>query len=305
MSKNLLNKYVWLVEAIYKAKFISLEEINKLWLEEDMSEGMEIPRKTFNTWKNQAEELFGIIISCERKGGYHYYIENADDIKNGEFRNWLLESVSVGNLLLENKSLSNRIILENIPSGKKHLARMLEAMKKSEMLEITYKSYWEDDEKTQKVAPYCVKLFRQRWYMVALRIFDNKIRIYALDRIRELSVTDETFTYPDDFSPEAYFEGFFGIIHVKNVPIETVILKVDAGQANYMRALPLHSSQKEIERNVFGSIFTLRIRPTFDFIQEILWNGDAVEVLEPQWLRIEMAGIVKRLWDKYKLKRKC
>ena len=178
-------------------------------------------------------------------------------------------------------------------------------MKKSEMLEITYKSYWEEDEKTLKVAPYCVKLFRQRWYMVARRIFDNKIRIYALDRIRELSVIAETFTYPDDFSPEAYFEGFYGIIHVKNVPIETVILKVGAGQANYMRALPLHPSQKELERNIFGSIFALKIRPTFDFMQEILWNGDAVEVLEPQWLRIEMAGIVKRLWDKYKLKRKC
>ena len=299
MSKNLLNKYVWLVETIYKAKFISLEEINKLWIEEDMSEGMEIPRKTFNTWKNQAEELFGININCERKGGYHYYIENADDIKNGEFRNWLLESVSVGNLLLENKSLSNRIILENVPSGKEYLARILEAMKKSEVLEMTYKSYWEEDEKTLKVAPYCVKLFRQRWYMVARRIFDNKIRIYALDRIRELSVIAETFTYPDDFSPEDYFEGFFGIIHVKNVPIETVVLKVDAGQANYMRALPLHPSQKEVEKNIFGSIFALKIRPTFDFIQEILWNGAAVEVMEPKWLRNEMKKMVEMMSKNY------
>lgn len=304
MSKNLLNKYVWLVKTIYKAKYISLEEINKLWIEEDMSEGMEIPRKTFNTWKNQAEELFGIIINCERKGGYHYYIENADDIKNGEFRNWLLESVSVGNLLLENKSLNNRIILENVPSGKEHLARILEAMKKSEVLEIIYKSYWEEEEKTLKVAPYCVKLFRQRWYMVARRLFDDKIRIYSLDRIRQLSVTAENFTYPDDFSPENYFDGFFGIINIKDVPVENVVLKVDAGQANYMRALPLHSSQKEVEKNKFGSIFTLKIRPTFDFMQEILWNGDTVEVLEPQWLRIEMAVIVKRLWNKYRIKRR-
>ena len=172
-------------------------------------------------------------------------------------------------------------------------------MKKSEMLEITYKSYWEEDEKTLKVAPYCVKLFRQRWYVVALRIFDNKIRIYALDRIRELSVNAETFTYPDDFSPEDYFEGFFGIIHVKNVPIETVVLKVDAGQANYMRALPLHPTQKEVEKNIFGSIFALKIRPTFDFIQEILWNGAAVEVMEPKWLRNEMKKMVEMMSKNY------
>ena len=304
MSKNLLNKYVWLVETIYKAKFISLEEINKLWLNEDMSEGMDIPRKTFNTWKNQAEELFGININCERKGGYHYYIENADDIKNGGFRNWLLESVSVGNLLLENKSLSKRIILENVPSGKEHLARILEAMNKSEMLEIIYKSYWEEDEKTLKVAPYCVKLFRQRWYMVARRIIDDKIRIYSLDRIKNLSITADTFTYPDDFSPEAYFDGFFGVIHAKNVPVETVVLKVGADQANYIRDLRIHESQNEVERNAEYSIFTYYLRPTFDFMQELLWNGEEVEVLEPQWLRIEMAGKVRHLWNKYKTGKK-
>ena len=67
-----------------------------------------------------------------------------------------------------------------------------------------------------------------------------------------------------------------------------------------MRALPLHPSQKELERNIFGSIFALKIRPTFDFMQELLWNGEDVEVLEPQWLRLEIAGKVKRLWNKYK-----
>ena len=82
------------------------------------------------------------------------------------------------------------------------------------------------------------------------------------------------------------------------------MLKVNAGQANYLRALPLHQSQKEVKKNKFGSIFTLRIRPTFDFMQEILWNCDAVEVFEPQWLRVEMAGMVKRLWDKYRIKRR-
>lgn len=29
MAKNLLNKYVWLVETIYKAKRITFEEINE------------------------------------------------------------------------------------------------------------------------------------------------------------------------------------------------------------------------------------------------------------------------------------
>ena len=36
MAKNLLNKYVWLVETIYKSKKISFDEINRRWLDNDM-----------------------------------------------------------------------------------------------------------------------------------------------------------------------------------------------------------------------------------------------------------------------------
>jgi DNA polymerase-3 subunit epsilon len=45
----------------------------------------------------------------------------------------------------------------------------------------------------------------------------------------------------------------------------------------------LHESQEEIERNPEYSIFSLNLRPTFDFQQELLWNGGDVEVLEPEW----------------------
>lgn len=266
-----------------------------------MSEGREIPRKTFNTWKNQTEELFGINISCERKGGYHYYIENAEDIRQGGLRSWLLATVSVSNLLMDNRNLSDRIILENVPSGNEYLGQILGAMKNNVMIEVAYQSFDDEKAKTCVVAPYCVKLFRQRWYLIADRVFDNKIRIYSIDRIKNIAITAEAFKYPDDFSPEDYFAGCFGIIHVKDVPIETVVIKVDSAQANYLRSLPLHRSQLELERNDNYSIFTINVRPTFDFKQELLWNGDAVEVIEPQWLRNEIKQTVVKMSNKYSL----
>lgn len=61
-----------------------------------------------------------------------------------------------------------------------------------------------------------------------------------------------------------------------------------------------HESQEETERNEEYSIFTYRLRPSYDFIQELLWNGGDVEVLEPEWLRKEIAGKIKRIWNKYK-----
>ncbi len=302
MAKNQINKYVWLVETLYKAKKITLKEINRRWLETDLSEGLEIPRRTFHTWKNTVEEMFGLVIMCDKSDGDRYYIENREALEDDGLQRWLLNSMSVSNTLLENKSLSDRILLENIPSGQDFLDTVMSAMKKSKILEITYKGYWREHESTFRVAPYCVKLFRQRWYLVANSVYEGKIRIYSLDRVLEAQLTDEPFKYPKNFSPEVYFSGCFGVIRNDGIEVETVKLKVNVNQANYLRSLPLHPSQKETERNADHSIFTLRVRPTLDFQQELLWNGDALEVLEPLWLRQELADTVKRMWNNYNTK---
>lgn len=295
-----MNKYVWLVETIYRAKRISLKELNRRWLENDMSDGQEIPERTFHKWRIAVEELFGLDIVNEGRGDYRYYIENADELSNGNLRSWLFNTLSVSTLLQANLGMKDRILLEEIPEGKAYLPVIIEAMKENVQLIMTYQSYWRDEEHTFEVEPYCLKLFRQRWYLVARSAYYNKVLIYALDRVRQLQATEVRFTYPKDFQPDEYFDGCFGIIAGDGTKVETVRLKASAGQANYLRSLPLHPSQEETERNDAFSIFTLRIRPTFDFIQELLRQGEGVEVLSPLWLRKEVAGMVCRIWNKYK-----
>ena len=298
MAKNLINKYVWLVDTIYKAGRITFEEINQKWI--DDFEEDPIPLRTFHKWRIAAEDMFNLAIECERKGGYHYYIENRDEIKRGGLRNWLLGTISVSNLLLDSQSLKDRIMLEDVPSGQEILAVILDAMKSNTQLQITYQSYWCEDSNTFIVYPYCVKLFKQRWYMVALSPYYDKVMIYSLDRIFNIvKLEGETFSMPEDFSPVDFFLNYYGIIAGTKRNIETVKLKVSAGQANYLRSLPLHETQVEIERNDEYSIFTLRIRPEFDFYQEVLSKGEDYEVLEPAWLRKEIGGIVNRMWNKY------
>ena len=300
MSKNLINKYVWLVETLYRAKKISLKEINRKWTQTELSEGEEIPRRTFNNWKNAVEEMFGLEIMCDKHDDDRYYIESREVLEEGGFQRWLLNTMSINNTLLENKALSDRILLENIPSGQGFLTIIMEAMKKSKLLEITYKGYWSEHEHTFPVAPYCVKLFRQRWYLVGNSVNEDIIRIYALDRVLEANLSDKVFKYPKQFDPENYFKHCFGIIHDEDCPLETVKLKVSHDQANYLRSLPLHPSQKELVHTGEYSVFSVEVRPTFDFQQELLWNGDALEVLEPLWLRKEMAEMAKRMWNNYR-----
>ena len=299
MARNLINKYVWLVETIYRSRRITLEEINLRWLDNEMSEGLDLPLRTFHKWRIAVEEMFGLVIECERKGGYHYYIANAEELKEGNIRNWLLGTISVSNLLVDNQHLKDRILLEEIPSGQIYLAQIIEAMKNSNVINMTYHSYWRDKSNNFDVEPYCVKLFRQRWYLLGRSPYKNKIMIYALDRIQELWVTDAKFELPASFNANEFFSEYFGVNIGNDIDVETVKLKVASYQANYIRAVPLHHSQKEVERNENYSIVELWLRPSDDLIREILWHGEAIEVLAPMEFREEIANKIENMSGKY------
>ena len=300
MAKNLLNKYVWLVETIYKAKKITYEDINQRWLDNDMSESKPLPIRTFHKWRQAIEEMFGLIIENENSGQYRYYIQNSEELKSGSMRSWLFNTLTVSNLMMDSVSIKDKVLFEEIPDGEQYLPVILESLKKNLVLGMTYQSYSRDEANTFEVEPYCLKAFKQRWYLVAHSSYLNKIMIYALDRVKWLGLTDKSFKYPKNFYPEEFFDDCFGIIADQKVKVETVKLKVSAGQANYLRSLTLHQTQKEIERTDEYSVFTVRLRPTFDFRQEVLSQGCDIEVLEPEWFRKEVAEVSKHMWNKYK-----
>ena len=301
MAKNLLNKYVWLVETIYKAKKITFEEINEKWLDNDLSEDKPLPLRTFHKWRQAIEEMFGLIIENEKGGHYYYYIQNADDLEDeSSLRSWLFRTLSVSNMMLDSVCIKDKILLEEVHDGREYLPVILESLKKNIVLEMTYKSFWRDEANTFEIEPYCLKAFKQRWYLVGRSPYYDKIMIYALDRVHQLELTERSFDYPEDFKAEDYFDDCFGIIADQNYDVETVKLKVSAGQANYLRSLTLHQTQKEIERTDEYSIFTVKLRPTFDFQQEILSMGSDIEVLSPDWFRDDIAKDIKHTWNKYK-----
>ena len=110
---------------------------------------------------------------------------------------------------------------------------------------------------------------------------------------------EDTFRRDPGFNLEGMFEGAFGII-VGDDEEESVWLKVEANQANYLRSLPLHRSQIELtSKDKDYAIFALRVRPTFDLRQRILSLGSAVEVLKPESLREEIRKEARRMVDLY------
>ncbi len=292
----LFNRYVWLVDTIYRAGRISFEEINERWLRSSLNDtGEDLPIKTFHNHKNAIQQMFDIDIACDRRSGYVYYIEHAEDMEQGGVRTWLLNTFAVNHLINESHHLKRRILFEEIPSGQRFLTAVIEAMRDSRTIELTYCSFWRTEPSTFEVEPYCVKVFRQRWYMVARSTSDGKIRIYALDRIEELRQTEHPFELPDDFDAHGYFIDSFGIIVDDDYDVERVRIRIKGQQRRYIRTLPLHASQTESEITADSSVFEYRLRPTVDFQQELLThavNADGeMEVLEPLWLRERMQTI--------------
>ena len=114
---TLFQQYIWLVKTIHRAGRITLDEINKRWLDTEMSEGMPIARSTFNRHRDAILDMFGLIIECDRKDGFRYYIENEEVLDEETIQNWMLSTLSVGSMLSESRSVHDRILLETIPSG--------------------------------------------------------------------------------------------------------------------------------------------------------------------------------------------
>lgn len=292
MAKNLFNRYIWLVDTIHRNGKLSFKEINDKWTRTDFSNGKPLPLRTFHNHREAIQDLFDINIECN-KSTHEYYIEDADQLTKGTLRNWLLNTFTVNNLINEKYKLQDRILLENVPSGQKYLTPIIEAMRDGKSISVIYQSFIKNTPEALEIEPYFVKLFKQRWYIIGYSVSHKMIRIYALDRIRDMQISDKQFIFPDSFLPEEYFRDCFGIIHGDG-NTETIQIKVTAGQGKYFRELPLHSSQQETIRKADYSIFRYRLKITFDLIQEILSYGAAVEVISPESLREKIKEAVKQ-----------
>ena len=91
-GQSLITKYVWVIETIYRRRKISFKELNELWLRDDISRGVDIPKRTFDNWRHVIWDMFGINIVNENRGEYHYYIENEEDISKNGLRSWLYKT---------------------------------------------------------------------------------------------------------------------------------------------------------------------------------------------------------------------
>jgi len=305
MVQELLNKYIWLVQTFMKAgsRGLSLEELQDRWYDRFDTE---YARRSFNNHRSAVAEVFGIEIECNRSTN-RYYIAYTEDVSDeAENAKWLINTFTVNNLLSQSRHrLSGRVSVENIPSGQTWLTPIMEAMETETTLHISYQKYNSETKENLHVDPYAVKEFARRWYLIAFCHQRNALRVYGLDRIRDLEETTMDFDLPKDFDVDELFKGSYGIY----IPIEEpehIVFAAKGTEAKYLRDLPMHSSQKELsaeEAEAYDmeseALFSMDVCVSDDLVMEFCKKGSRVVVLEPLSLRNSVVYELKKALGNY------
>ena len=293
-----MQKYIWLVQTFIRAgeNGLSLGEISDRWENRFDSP---YSRRTFNNHREAVEEVFGIRIECNRSSN-RYFINYSDDVadENAESA-WLINTFTVNNMLsLGRERLSGRISVEDIPSGHRHLTSIMEAMTENREIGITYQKYTSPESDTYTLKPYALKEFAKRWYLVAYCIERDALRVYGLDRIRNLEVTDKSFRMPSHFDIDELFSTSFGIYIPEDRGI-TIKFRTSLTDARFLRDLPMHPSQKEIDSGNDSVTFSIFVCPNKALIMEFCKYGSGIEVLSPDDIRQKVADEHRKALEKY------
>lgn len=298
MVDLLLKRYLWLIDTLKRNGELTFEEISDKWDSSSVNDnGVVLSKRTFYNHCQAIARHFGIDIECRRGRGLNLYrIANPEAIEENSLTKWALDSFSLGELLLGNAAISDKILLEDIPSRREWLVPILQALQQNKELEIVYENFV-GRKFAGVIQPLCIKFFKRRWYVLG-KMPEGKMRIYSLDRLKGLILTEKTFAYPSNFSPSSYFANFYGIL-VTDGKSEKIVIRAYKELPGYLRSLPLHPTQHELDTKDGHTDFTLRLVPTFDFIQELLLHRDQLEVIAPQSLRDEIASVISKMSDNY------
>ena len=280
----LFKRYLWLISVLMDYKRLSYREISEMWARSSLNDQPEagLPRRTFYDHIDAIQEVFGVSIKNEGRGRYQYYVKNEEEIHSDVLRSWMLDNFSLGNVLLGAKGIQNRIFLQDIPSSKRWLSIIIDAIKEKRVLQMEYTSFKLGKVPTLFLCPLFVKLYENRWYVYAHRTDNKVMKQYALDRIDHIVVTDERFEDEPSDEELACMAHCFGHLIYPGIKPRNIYLKATSQAACFLDTLPLQASQVKVREDADGAVFRYYSAPTSEFESKIKsWNGQ-LEVLSEE-----------------------
>jgi len=298
MSKReSITRYSLIIKKLRKNPSTFNEISDYLLLESELQEyNFNVSKRTFKRDIEDISSLYNIdiVYDFSRKV---YYI---DFDEQPEINERIFEAFDTFNALNISDRLSDYIHFEKRrPQGTENLYGLLHAIKNKVQICFSYQKFWEDNITSRIVEPYALKEFKNRWYVLANDLKDNKVKSFALDRLTELEITNKKFQLPNNFNTNEHFKFSFGIISPNGHEPQEVILSFDPFQGKYIKTLPLHESQVILKDNEQELLIKLNLYLTHDFFMEVLSFGDNVKVIQPESLIADLKRTYKNVLKLY------
>ncbi len=286
-----------------------------------------LDKRTFHRYRENIQSQFGITVECNKSDGYRYYLKR-DPVDDDDVTEWMLSSLrlaSLGDML----KYHNKVMLDTPPYNTEYLDDILAAIDKQYLLKFKYVSGF-GAESDIVLQPAFVRYYKQTVVRCGSEgnnvrrpkgkpipsaqedergdlMYRGKklVRCLPFDRISFLKLICEKHPLSAKMkkflTPENYYEDCFGIYRMEDVPVEKIRIRAFYPEYNYIEEVPLHESQQKVKESKDGMFreYTLTVRPSRDFLQELLWHGRNLIVLKPESLRQEMIGILKDMTKSY------
>lgn len=259
-------------------------------------ERLNVSQRQFQRDIKHIATIFDIDIYFNTTKGV-YQIEK---VEISEIRTRRIEALETFNALKVSESNIPFIHFEKRkPQGTEHLFGIIHSIRNSLKLSFDYQKFWENEKSRRNVEPYALKEFKNRWYLLANDLKDDKIKSFALDRLENINISQKKFKYPANFNVAEYYRNCFGVISPDNQNLQEVILSFKPVQGKYIKSLPLHESQELLVDTDEELRIRLKLYVTYDFLLEILSHGDNVKVISPDELVKQIGNIYKNALTQY------
>lgn len=185
------------------------------------------------------------------------------------------------------EDISDLIQVEMPPdsAGLEYSLELYDAIRNFCSIQFKYKRFSTGTEKLHTIDPYLLKEFKNRWYLTGWYHEENRIATFALERISLLKTLEKRFKLKETFSRKDYFKYSFGITVINGYKPEQIVLKFNIKQGLYIKAQPIHSTQKIVKETKNEIQIVITVIPSYELTSQILSYGNDVELLKPKYLR--------------------
>lgn len=302
--RNNMNRIVRYLLILYKLKgrsrYVETMELIH-YLENQMSyRGFkgEISQRTIQRDIQDILDIFKVEI--KHKKGYGYYIAERDEDPQFRYEELLMDFDLLTSLDPECHSRGYIIPEHHRPTGSDNLPQIISAIKDHREIYFDYTLFRHNNEVISPIVkPYFIKESLGLWYLVGVD-YQNKLKIYAIDRISKLQVLDKEFKRDKRIDPDKLFKDSFGIWDNPDSPVEEIELSYSELDGKFLKHNPLHSSQTILKDTAEEFRIRLRLKITNDFVMALLSRSKSLTVIKPESLRAEIKDIYARALERNK-----